>query len=80
MIGFAEGDGDVLLATNIIESGLDVPNANTMLVLAAGPLRARTASPASRTGGPRPCAAYCYLMTDPGTGLPESATRGGWRR
>jgi transcription-repair coupling factor (superfamily II helicase) len=25
MIGFADGDGDVLLATNIIESGLDVP-------------------------------------------------------
>ena len=32
MIRFAKGDGDVLLATNIIESGLDVPNANTMLV------------------------------------------------
>ncbi|MBI1682891.1 DEAD/DEAH box helicase [Caulobacter hibisci] len=32
MVGFADGDGDVLLATNIIESGLDVPRANTMLV------------------------------------------------
>jgi transcription-repair coupling factor (superfamily II helicase) len=32
MVGFADGQGDVLLATNIIESGLDVPNANTMLV------------------------------------------------
>lgn len=32
MVGFAEGDGDVLLATNIIESGLDVPRANTMLI------------------------------------------------
>ena len=32
MVGFAEGDGDVLLATNIIESGLDVPRANTMIV------------------------------------------------
>ncbi len=32
MIRFADGDGDVLLATNIVESGLDVPNANTMLV------------------------------------------------
>ena len=26
------GTGDVLLATNIIEAGLDIPNANTMLV------------------------------------------------
>lgn len=32
MVGFADGVGDVLLATNIIESGLDVPAANTMLV------------------------------------------------
>ena len=32
MTGFAAGDGDVLLATNIIEAGLDVPRANTMIV------------------------------------------------
>jgi transcription-repair coupling factor (superfamily II helicase) len=32
MVGFADGDGDMLLATNIIESGLDVPRANTMFV------------------------------------------------
>ena len=32
MVRFADGDGDVLLATAIIESGLDVPRANTMLV------------------------------------------------
>ncbi|WP_369062344.1 DEAD/DEAH box helicase [Caulobacter sp. 73W] len=32
MLAFADGDGDVLLATNIIESGLDVPRANTMVI------------------------------------------------
>lgn len=32
MVRFASGDGDVLLATNIIEAGLDVPRANTMIV------------------------------------------------
>lgn len=32
MVGFAAGDGSVLLATNIIEAGLDVPRANTMIV------------------------------------------------
>ena len=36
MVGFAHGRGDVLLATNIVESGLDVPRANTMLVWDAG--------------------------------------------
>lgn len=32
MVDFADGEGDVLLSTNIIESGLDVPRANTMFV------------------------------------------------
>ncbi len=35
MVRFADGAGDVLLATSIIESGLDVPRANTMLVFDA---------------------------------------------
>ncbi|WP_312082773.1 DEAD/DEAH box helicase [Brevundimonas sp.] len=32
MSRFSDGEGDVLLATNIIETGLDVPRANTMLI------------------------------------------------
>ncbi|WP_420137643.1 helicase-related protein [Sphingomonas sp.] len=32
MVRFGDGQGDVLLATNIIEAGLDVPRANTMIV------------------------------------------------
>jgi transcription-repair coupling factor (superfamily II helicase) len=32
MVGFADGAGDVLLTTNIIESGLDLPRANTILI------------------------------------------------
>jgi transcription-repair coupling factor (superfamily II helicase) len=32
MVGFADGEGDVLLATSLIENGLDVPRANTILV------------------------------------------------
>jgi transcription-repair coupling factor (superfamily II helicase) len=35
MVGFARGDADILLATNIIEAGLDVPRANTMAILHA---------------------------------------------
>ena len=30
--GFAEGHGDILLSTDIIEAGLDIPRANTILV------------------------------------------------
>ncbi|MEY2792521.1 MAG: hypothetical protein RJA76_513 [Bacteroidota bacterium] len=33
MMNFIEGNYDVLVATNIIESGLDIPNANTIYIL-----------------------------------------------
>jgi transcription-repair coupling factor (superfamily II helicase) len=32
MTSFVEGEADVLLATNIVESGLDIPRANTIVV------------------------------------------------
>lgn len=32
MLAFMSGDSDVLVATTIIESGLDVPNANTIFI------------------------------------------------
>jgi transcription-repair coupling factor (superfamily II helicase) len=32
MIAFAAGDADVLVCTTIIESGLDIPNANTIVI------------------------------------------------
>ncbi len=35
LVGFAEGHGDVLLATNIVEAGLDMPRANTLLAFDA---------------------------------------------
>jgi transcription-repair coupling factor (superfamily II helicase) len=35
MVRFANGEGNILLSTNIIETGLDVPRANTIIVLRA---------------------------------------------
>ena len=32
MVAFADGAHDVLLTTNIIEAGLDIPAANTILI------------------------------------------------
>ena len=68
MLDFAEGRGDVLLATNIIEAGLDIPNANTMLVWRPDrfglaqlhQLRGRVGRGRSR--------ATAYLLTDPSDG------------
>ncbi len=35
MLGFINGDSNVLISTTIIESGIDIPNANTMVILDA---------------------------------------------
>jgi transcription-repair coupling factor (superfamily II helicase) len=35
MLGFVEGEYDVLVSTTIIESGLDIPNVNTIIILEA---------------------------------------------
>ena len=32
MTRFADGEADILLSTNIIESGIDIPSANTMII------------------------------------------------
>lgn len=32
MLGFVNGEFDVLVSTTIVESGLDVPNANTIFI------------------------------------------------
>jgi transcription-repair coupling factor (superfamily II helicase) len=65
MVGFADGDGDVLLATNIIESGLDVPRANTMLVWRADRFGlAQLHQLRGRVGRGR-AQGIAYLLTDP---------------
>jgi transcription-repair coupling factor (superfamily II helicase) len=65
IVGFADGRGDVLLATNIIETGLDVPAANTILVWRADRFGlAQLHQLRGRVGRGRVRAA-CYLLTDP---------------
>jgi transcription-repair coupling factor (superfamily II helicase) len=69
MVGFAEGDGDVLLATSIIESGLDVPRANTMVVLRPDLLGLAQLHQLRGRVGRGGAQAYCTLMTEPGAEL-----------
>ena len=73
MLEYAAGNVDVLVCTSIIESGLDIPNANTLIVNRADrfglaqlyQLRGRVGRGAQR--------AYAYFMHPPTTTLPEMA-------
>jgi transcription-repair coupling factor (superfamily II helicase) len=71
MMAFVEGHADVLLATNIVESGLDIPRANTIVVCwperfglaQLHQLRGRVGR-----GGTR---AFAYFLTDAGSAQSE---------
>ena len=52
MISFLAGDADVLVSTTIIESGLDIPQANTLIVERADTARAEPALPDPRARRP----------------------------
>jgi transcription-repair coupling factor (superfamily II helicase) len=75
MLEFAEGGYDVLVCTSIIESGLDIPNANTIIIHRADQfglaqlyqLRGRVGRSAVR--------AYAYLLVDKYKTLTEDARR-----
>ena len=75
MTAFYEGKYDVLLSTAIVESGLDVPNANTLIVHRADmfglaqlyQLRGRVGRSKTR--------AYAYFTTPPGKKLTEGAEK-----
>jgi len=75
MTAFYEGQFDILLATAIVESGLDVPNANTMIVHRADmfglaqlyQLRGRVGRSKTR--------AYAYFTTPPAKKLTQTAEK-----
>lgn len=75
MMDFVTGKADILLATTIIESGLDIPNANTMIIHQADiygladlhQLRGRVGRDRHR--------AYCYLMLEQGKPVTTKATK-----
>jgi transcription-repair coupling factor (superfamily II helicase) len=62
MLDFMRGDGDVLVCTTIVESGLDIPNANTLIVERADRLGlAQLYQIRGRVGRSRE-RAYAYLL------------------
>ena len=76
MIGFLRGEADVLVCTSIIESGIDIASANTLIVEGADRFGlAQLYQIRGRVGRSRE-RAYAYLLYDAAAALtPEAAQR-----
>jgi transcription-repair coupling factor (superfamily II helicase) len=75
MLSFLRGEADVLVATSIIESGIDIPQANTLVVERADTFGlAQLYQIRGRVGRSRE-RAYAYLLYPSAAALTEEATK-----
>ena len=72
---FIAGRYDILLSTNIVESGLDIPNANTMIVHQADRFGLAQLYQLRGRVGRGKLRAYCYFVYDKRRQLGQVATR-----
>ncbi|MCF0042481.1 transcription-repair coupling factor [Dyadobacter fanqingshengii] len=63
MVSFIEGDYDVLVSTNIIESGIDIANANTIIINSAHMFGLSDLHQMRGRVGRSNRKAFCYLLT-----------------
>ena len=75
MLDFMDGKFDVLVATSIIESGLDVPNANTILINNANHFGMSDLHQMRGRVGRSNKKAFCKLITPPFTTLTDEARK-----
>jgi len=75
MMKFVEGEYDVLVSTNIIESGLDIANANTIIINRAHLTGLSDLHQMRGRVGRSNRKAYCYLLTPPVANLPADARK-----
>jgi transcription-repair coupling factor (superfamily II helicase) len=75
MLDFINGEYDVLLATTIIESGLDIPNANTIIVNNAHAFGLSELHQLRGRVGRSNKKAFCYLLAPPLNTLTQDARR-----
>ena len=75
MLRFMEGDTDVLVSTNIVESGLDIPNANTIIINQAHMFGLSDVHQMRGRVGRSNRKAYCYLFCPPQNLLSSDARK-----
>ncbi len=73
MLGFVRGDFDVLVATAIIESGLDIPRANTIIIDRADLVGLSQLDQVRGRVGRSSERAYCYLLVPPPSEMTDEA-------
>ena len=75
MLGFIRGDYDILLCTTIIENGLDIPNANTIIINQAQNIGLSDLHQLRGRVGRSNRKAFCYLIVPPLASVTEDARR-----
>ncbi|MBY0436540.1 MAG: transcription-repair coupling factor, partial [Cyclobacteriaceae bacterium] len=75
MVRFIEGEYDVLVSTNIIESGLDIPNANTIIINQAHMFGLSDLHQMRGRVGRSNKKAFCYLLTPPASVLTSDSRK-----
>jgi len=75
MVDFTEGAYDVLVATTIIESGIDITNANTIIINQAQNFGLSDLHQLRGRVGRNNKQAFCYLLAPPRHSLPEDARK-----
>jgi len=73
MMGFVEGSFDVLVSTNIIENGLDIPNSNTIIINRADHFGLSELHQLRGRVGRSNRKAFCYLLVPSVHGLTRDA-------
>jgi len=75
MLDFIEGEFDLLVSTTIIESGLDIPNANTIIINNAQNFGLSDLHQMRGRVGRSNKKAFCYLVTPPRISMGEEGRK-----
>ena len=75
MLEFIRGDHDMLLCTTIIENGLDIPNANTIIINQAQNIGLSDLHQLRGRVGRSNRKAFCYLVVPPLVSITDDARR-----
>ena len=75
ILDFMAGDYDMLLCTTIIENGLDIPNANTIIINQAQNIGLSDLHQLRGRVGRSNKKAFCYLIVPPLTSITDDARR-----